>query len=158
MIFADGAQYVGEFKGGRLHGLGRYTGRTGEVVEGLFQDGVLHGPGRVETPLPGGGGSGGAAGNSNNGGGSGSNPSSGPSPPPGAAAGGRGGEGSHGVGRMGVTEAGTFERGLLEGSSCLKLFKEKYLHQGNFEKGELHKYGRLVGWLVKVDELRGSII
>jgi hypothetical protein len=46
------------------------------------------------------------------------------------------------VAHDGMQEVGSFKAGLLEGEG-LKLFKDKYLHEGNFAKGELHKYGRL---------------
>lgn len=57
------------------------------------------------------------------------------------------------VAHDGMQEVGAFKQGLLEGHG-MKLFKDKYLHEGNFAKGELHRYGRLEtpalryrGWL-----------
>ena len=88
MTFADGATHTGHFVCGRAHGLGRYEGVCGEVVEGEFVNGYLHGPGRFE------------------------------------------------LGAM--QEVGAFENGQLQGQG-LRLFKDKYLHEGCFEKGELHR-------------------
>lgn len=40
----------------------------------------------------------------------------------------------------GVQEVGTFRDGLLHGRG-LKLFQDRYLHEGTFDNGELHQYG-----------------
>jgi hypothetical protein len=41
--FPDGSKYVGEMKDGRVTGTGRYVRADGEVLEGTFLNGALHG-------------------------------------------------------------------------------------------------------------------
>ncbi|KAF4036842.1 MORN repeat [Phytophthora infestans] len=47
--FPDGATYDGEMKDGVISGPGRYVSSTGMIDEGLFVNGVLHGPACTRT-------------------------------------------------------------------------------------------------------------
>ncbi|KAE9104001.1 hypothetical protein PF010_g13534 [Phytophthora fragariae] len=44
VTFPDGAVYEGEMRDGVISGLGRYVSSTGVIDEGVFVNGVLHGP------------------------------------------------------------------------------------------------------------------
>jgi len=37
--------YTGQWRAGKMHGFGRYTFRNGDSYEGMFADGLKHGPG-----------------------------------------------------------------------------------------------------------------
>jgi len=45
IVFADGAVYAGEMRGGRIEGRGRYESPQGVVTEGVFLNGMLEGKG-----------------------------------------------------------------------------------------------------------------
>jgi hypothetical protein len=47
VTFPDGDIYEGQFKDGEIHGQGKLTRVCGEVQEGQFEKGVLHGMGKV---------------------------------------------------------------------------------------------------------------
>ena len=62
-------------------------------------------------------------------------------------------EGPGRIDHSGLQEVGNFRNGLLHRKG-LKLFKDRYLHDGCFERGELHRFGRFEtpklryrGWL-----------
>ncbi|KAG3088072.1 hypothetical protein PI124_g9887 [Phytophthora idaei] len=44
VTFPDGATYDGEMRDGVISGLGRYVSSTGMIDEGVFVNGILHGP------------------------------------------------------------------------------------------------------------------
>ena len=45
MRFVDGSEYVGQLSDGVITGVGRYTDKNGDIMEGEFVKGALHGEG-----------------------------------------------------------------------------------------------------------------
>ncbi len=45
ITWANGDEYVGEVKDGKINGKGKYTWSVGDVYEGEWNDGKLHGQG-----------------------------------------------------------------------------------------------------------------
>lgn len=43
--FPDGSEYVGQLKDGAVTGVGRYSDANGDMMEGEFLKGTLHGEG-----------------------------------------------------------------------------------------------------------------
>ena len=46
----DGSQYIGEFRNGKKHGMGKYSYPDGATYVGQYQNGLLHGQGKLTLP------------------------------------------------------------------------------------------------------------